>query len=251
MQKRFLGSTGIAVSPIGLGTVKFGRTEGLKYPSRFQLPSDQDLSHLLALAAELGINLIDTAPAYGTSEMRLGELLSGQRDQWVISTKAGEEFVNGVSSFDFSAAAITASVERSLRQLKTDYLDILLIHSNGDDEKIIHDLEVFSTLGKLKQSGKIRSFGMSTKTISGGKLTIDLSDVAMVTYNSAYTDEREVIEYANDNKKGILVKKALGSGHLSAAENLKFVLKESGVSCVIVGTINPMHLLENIGDFLK
>ncbi|MFZ2316139.1 MAG: aldo/keto reductase [Gammaproteobacteria bacterium] len=251
MQKRLLGSTGIAVSPIGLGTVKFGRTEGLKYPTSFQLPSDQDIHHLLSVAAELGINLIDTAPAYGTSEMRLGELLVGQRDQWVISTKAGEEFINGQSVFDFSPAAITASVERSLRSLKTDYLDVLLVHSNGDDERIIHECNVFMTLDALKQAGKIRSFGMSTKTTVGGKLTIDLADIAMVTYNSSYTDERVVIEYAKEKQKGIFVKKALGSGHLSAADNLKFVLKESGVSSVIVGTINPAHLIANVGDILK
>lgn len=251
MQKRLLGSTGIWVSPIGLGTVKFGRTEGLKYPTGFQLPSDSDLDHLLTIAAQLGINLIDTAPAYGASEERLGRLLKGQRDQWVISTKAGEEFIEGVSTFDFSAAAISASVERSLRLLKTDYLDILLIHSNGEDEKIIHEWDVFSTLGALKKSGKIRSFGMSTKTVAGGKLAIELSDMAMVTYNSVYTDERSVIEYAGEKGKGILIKKALGSGHLSAADNLKFVLKESAVSSVIVGTINSAHLIENVGDILK
>src|SRR5690606_33729328 len=89
---RPLGSTGFKVSPLGLGTVKLGRDQGVKYPTGFTIPGDDDASLLLAQARELGINLIDTAPAYGRSEERLGPLLRGQRDEWVIVSKVGEEF---------------------------------------------------------------------------------------------------------------------------------------------------------------
>lgn len=68
---RPLGDTGLAVSPLGLGTVKFGRDQGVKYPSGFTIPDDREAADLLALARDLGINLIDTAPAYGRSEERL------------------------------------------------------------------------------------------------------------------------------------------------------------------------------------
>src|SRR5690554_4390721 len=110
---RPLGNTGLQVSPLGLGTVKIGRNQGVKYPS--------------------GINLPDTAPAYGTSEERLGPLLQGQRQDWVLCTKVGEEFVDGQSRFDFSAAHTRFSVQRSLQRLHTDYLDLVLVHSSGDD----------------------------------------------------------------------------------------------------------------------
>ena len=76
--------------------------------SYHELPSDGRVRELLARARECGVNLIDTAPAYGTSEERLGALLD-DRERWVIVTKAGEEFADGRSHFDFSPEAIIRS----------------------------------------------------------------------------------------------------------------------------------------------
>lgn len=254
MQKRRLAQTDINVSVVGLGTVKFGRNQGVKYPAAFELPSDKDIVVLLETAREVGINFLDTAPAYGLSEERLGQLLIGKREEWIIGSKAGEEFINGESFFDFSESALIKSVERSLRRLKTDYLDILLIHSNGDDARIILEENVFQTLDKLKIEGKIRASGMSTKTIVGGKLAIDHSDAAMVTYNPSYREELEVINYAHQLNKAIFIKKGFASGHLqkigSPAAALKFILAEQGVTSVIVGTSNPTHLRENVISYL-
>ncbi|CAM5400811.1 Aldo/keto reductase OS=Stutzerimonas stutzeri OX=316 GN=CXK95_05815 PE=4 SV=1 [Stutzerimonas stutzeri] len=67
---RPLGSTGLTISPLGLGTVKLGRDQGVKYPSGFAIPDDAQARRLLALARELGIDLIDAAPAYGVGEER-------------------------------------------------------------------------------------------------------------------------------------------------------------------------------------
>src|SRR5688572_21486728 len=137
MIKRRLGDTDILVSPIGLGTVKFGRNQQVKYSNAFDLPSDQSILALCEMAYDAGINLLDTAPAYGSSEERLGKLLKNQRQRWIISTKVGEEFIDGVSHFNFTTDAINKSIARSLKRLNTDYLDIVLIHSNGEDKKII------------------------------------------------------------------------------------------------------------------
>lgn len=251
MQKRRLANTNIDVSVIALGTVKLGRNQGVKYPSAFLLPSDKEAKTLLHVARDVGINLLDTAPAYGVSEERLGKLIQGERHDWVISTKAGEEFVNGESQFDFSKAAIRKSVERSLKRLKTDYLDIVLIHSNGDDERIITEENVFDTLAILKNEGKLRAYGMSTKTIQGGLLTLQYADIAMVTYHQDYTDEKEIIDLAHKNKKSIFIKKALASGHIktnSITENLQFILATAGVTSIVLGTINPVHLRENVHE---
>lgn len=253
MQKRNLGQSGLAVSAIGLGTVKFGRNQGVKYPQAFALPSDAEIKNLLALAKELGINLLDTAPAYGSSEERLGKLLQGSRNDWIISSKAGETFHDGVSHYDFSSHAIIRSVENSLKQLRTDNIDILLVHSNGEDERIIREDNVFETLATLKSQGKIRAYGMSTKTIAGGLLTIDHADVAMVTYNPTATEDKEIILHAEKNKKGILIKKAFSSGHLQmpVKELMQFIFQEPGVSSVIVGTIQPEHFRQNVESAMQ
>lgn len=247
-----LMDTGISASCIGLGTVKFGRNQGVKYPVGFELPSDKEVLELLACAQSLGINLLDTAPSYGTSEERLGKLLKGTRQEWVICSKAGEEFINGESQYDFSPNAICKSVERSLKRLNTDYLDILLIHSNGDDKKIIEQDGVFATLAECKKAGMIRTFGMSTKTIEGGLLTVDQADVVMVTYNPLHTEELPVIQYAHKHNKNVLIKKALMSGHLSQTDSdpvktaMEFIFREPGVSSVIVGTLSKEHLVQNV-----
>ena len=232
LKKRKLGQTDLSISSLGLGTVKFGRTEQVKYPNTYSLPSDEQVADLLDQAKSFGINLLDTAPAYGSSEERLGRLLAGRQD-WVICTKVGEEFINGKSVYNFSADYTKKSVERSLINLKTDYLDIVLIHSNGHDIDIIESTDCLSTLQKLKEKGTIRAIGMSTKSVEGGIKAADLTDLVMVTYNPISTEEGIVINHANNKNKGVLIKKALNSGHIcedAFKKNFDFVLNKEGVS---------------------
>lgn len=255
MELRALGSTGIKVSELGLGTVKFGRNQGVKYPQSFALPSDQQIRDLLALACELGINLLDTAPAYGSSEERLGRLIAPAQSHWLISTKVGETFQQGGSVFDFSAAATQASIERSLRLLRREYLDLALIHSNGDDERILQQTDCLETLLTLKARGWLRAVGMSTKTVAGGLLAVRHCDVVMVTYNLSSAAELPVIRQAGQAGKGVLIKKGLLSGHLQkiqataadpVAASMRLLLSEPGVSSVVIGTLNPAHLQANV-----
>lgn len=256
LAKRVLGQTGIDVSVLGLGTVKFGRNQEVKYPSSFSLPSDQDIIELLDQAQGLGINLLDTAPAYGSSEQRLGRLLTN-RDKWVICTKVGEEFINGKSFYDFSEKHLQYSIERSLRNLNTDYLDIVLVHSDGRDMHIIDSTDCLPTLMNLKRKGLIRAVGMSTKSVDGGLKAAELSDVVMATYNPSAVSDAEVIRYAKSLNKGVLIKKAFNSGHNCADEensiekNLSFALSPAGVSSIIIGTISPKHLQENVETVIK
>lgn len=247
MRKRKLGSTGIEVSPLGLGTVKFGRNQGVKYPSAFEIPDDASVRSLLSIALDAGVNLLDTAPAYGESEERLGRLLPGRREDWVVVSKVGEQFHHGFSTFDYSREGTLASIHASLSRLKTDYLDAVLVHSDGNDIRILEDEPVMDTLRELKQQGVIRSFGMSSKTVEGGLRVVECSDIVMATCNTAYNDELPVLQAAEKAGKGVLVKKALQSGHATAvAESFRFVFSQPGVSSVVIGTISPAHLLDNI-----
>lgn len=280
--QRKLGSTGMEVGILGLGTVKLGRNTGVKYPGAFDLPNDRQAADIIALARDHGINLIDTAPAYGTSEERLGYLLHGQRDHWLICSKVGEEFTHGVSSFDFTPEHTRLSIERSLQRLRTDVLDIVLVHSDGNDLAIINACGTLDALTELKREGKVRAFGMSTKTVTGGLLAAQKADVVMVTWNLQHQTEIPVIDYAYRHNKGVLIKKALASGHVAQArtadhdltgkmfsesglavketaaghqdqpvnQSLAMIFAHPGVSSAIIGTINPQHLLTNIQGVL-
>ena len=258
LPKRLLGSTGIDVSCLGLGTVKFGRNEGVKYPTDFALPDDRSVQSILQQCAERGMNLLDTAPAYGNSEKRLGQLLEN-RQQWVICSKVGEEFSKGESHYDFSAGHTRKSIERSLKRLRTDYLDIVLVHSDGSDEAIIHHSDCLETLQRAREDGLIRAYGMSTKTVAGGLLTVVHADIVMVTLNPGATDDLVVIEAAHKQGKGVLIKKALNSGHVLSGQSdatqppqdpvqnsLDFIFANAGVTSVIIGSITPKHLQHNI-----
>lgn len=250
MERRAFGNTGLCVSSIGLGTVKIGRNQQVKYPQAFEIPDDDAVKKLLNMALELGVNLIDTAPAYGCSEERLGKLLPGDRSDWHIVTKVGEEFVEGQSQFDFSEKHIRYSIERSLKLLRTDYLDTVLVHSNGDDLEIINRFGALDILADIKKAGLIRSYGMSTKTIEGGLLALEKSDVVMATYNLQDTRETPVFEKAAELGKAMLVKKAFASGHLhtpeSAFKTFQQIFAMSAVSSIVIGTSNPKHLEENV-----
>lgn len=252
-ERRVITNTGIAVSPLGLGTVKLGRNTGVKYPSAFELPSDKQALDLLALAWDLGINLIDTAPAYGSSEQRLGQLLPQLNQPWVIATKVGEQFDphTAESQYRFDPGFIRRSVERSLQRLQRDVIDIVLIHSNGDDQHIIEHDGALEVLNDLKQQGLIRATGMSTKTVQGGLLTLQQADIAMVMHNIDYQGEQAVLDYAAHHQKAIFIKKALSSGHLaspSLQDNMRFIFQHPAITSVIMGTINPQHLTQNCQD---
>lgn len=250
MKQRELGKTGIFVSEMGLGTVKFGRNQQVTYP-HFTLPSKIELKTLVSKAFDLGINILDTAPAYGNSEEIIGELLKGWRKKWIISTKVGEEFYNNKSVYDFSKKKIEISIVRSLQKLQTDYLDLVLLHSNGEDLKILETLDI---LLDFKKRGLIRAYGMSCKTKTGGIEALKKSDFVMVEYNQKNIVQEPVIKFAEQQNKGILIKKAFQSGKLNNSsinlkKNIKFILQQSAVSSIILGTICPKHLEQNASFF--
>ena len=260
-RRKNIADTGLAVSPLGLGTVKLGRTAGVKYPDSFKIPDDVQTLKLLSQASELGINLIDTAPAYGNSEQRLGQLLPKLNREWVIATKVGELFNADLaqSHYNYTAEFIKQSVEQSLKNLRREVLDIVLIHSDGNDQHIIEHLGVLEILNDLKQQGLIRATGMSTKTVAGGLLSLQQSDIAMVMHNSGYQDEQAVLDQAATSNKAIFIKKALNSGHLASSSSVTDPVQASfdtiyqnpAVTSIVIGTITPSHLTSNVSKAVK
>ena len=251
--RRTIGRTGIEVSPLGFGTLKFGRNTGVKYPTPFDLPDDATINGLLDGCRDAGINLLDTAAGYGSSESRLGAILAsrGDRDAWVISTKAGEDYDSGESVFDFSPEGVVASCERSLRRLRVDSVECLLLHSDGVAENSFDRSGVFDAMDDLKQRGLIRAIGASIKTPEGAAIAIPRCDVLMIEYSFAAPSMRSSIEAAGAAGVGVFLKKVLGSGRVgdgytrSAADALRFVYETRGVTSVLIGTLNAGHLREN------
>jgi aryl-alcohol dehydrogenase-like predicted oxidoreductase len=275
MEMRALGRTGLSVSVLGLGTVKLGRNRGVKYPGGdgFALPTDAEATELLRTAAEEGVNLIDTAPAYGVSEERIGALMAasgwfGGRSRWVVCTKVGEEFDagSGESRFDFSPEHVRASVERSLERLRVDVLDVVLLHCGSNDVWEVAGSGALDALRELKRRGMVRAIGASTKSVDAGLLAVrergGACDVVMVAYGPAERGQGMVVDAARLRGVGVLVKKGLGSGHVRelmakmpgeikvATEDpveaaMRFSLARPGVSSVVVGTASVAHLGEN------
>lgn len=234
-----------AVSPLGFGSFKIGRNQGIKYPAAYELPDDAEVDRLLNGILDLGCNLIDTAPAYGLSEERIGRAISHRRGEFVLSTKVGETFEDGKSVFDYTAPSIQSSLERSLQRLQTDHVDIVLIHSNGDDLHILTKTDVVAILHDFKRRGLVRAIGLSGKTVDGAIRALDWADVLMVEFNSRDVSHCDVITQAASQGVAVLGKKALSSGHLPADDSIRFVLNHPYVASAIIGGLNLDHFRDN------
>jgi L-galactose dehydrogenase len=152
MLYRNLGKTKLKVSLLGFGASPLGDAFGRTDPAEGKLAVHMAIDH--------GINFFDVSPYYGLTlaEERLGEALVGRRDQVVLATKCGRY---GVNEFDFSPKRITASLDESLKRLKTDYVDLLQAHDVefGNMQQIVD--ETLPAMRKLQESGKARYIGIT------------------------------------------------------------------------------------------
>jgi aryl-alcohol dehydrogenase-like predicted oxidoreductase len=246
MNLRPLGKTGLEVSVLGFGAFKIGRNQGIKYAQGYDLPAMPQVQQLIDGLLQMGVNYLDTAPAYGLSEERLGATLPASREGVVVSTKVGETFEQGVSHFDFSEAGVQASVRRSLNRLKCSALDVVFIHSNGQDMSILEQTPVVATLQQLKAQGLIRAIGFSGKTVEGAHASLRWADVLMVEYHLEDRSHEDVIAQAASQGVGVVVKKGLASGRLPAEQAIEFILANPGVSSLIIGGLNLNHIRSNV-----
>src|SRR5206468_4280804 len=158
MRYRPLGRTGFSVSEISLGTVEIGMPYGIARDGVAPPPDEAEASKLLHCALDLGVNLIDTARAYGESEAIIGRALRDRRKEFFLVSK-----VLSYHDQNLDCAAlrerITSSVHQSLALLQTDCVDVMMIHSAPVEA--IKGGEALSILKKLKQQGHIRAVGAS------------------------------------------------------------------------------------------
>ncbi|HWV49869.1 MAG TPA: aldo/keto reductase [Microbacterium sp.] len=150
MQYRTLGRTGIKVTPFALGAMLLG---SLGNPDR------SEAIRIIHRALDGGVNLIDTADRYGDSEEVVGEALQGRRDSVVLATKFHGPVDDDVNHRGASRRWIMQAVERSLRNLRTDYIDLYQLHRPDPDTDID---ETLSALTDLVRQGKVRAIGSSS-----------------------------------------------------------------------------------------
>ncbi|ADG67789.1 aldo/keto reductase [Planctopirus limnophila DSM 3776] len=222
---------------ISFGAFKLGRNEGAKYPQGYDLPDDAAASRLLNELLDHGCQAIDTAPAYGLSEERIGRHLAHRRKEFLLSTKVGESFAAGISNYDFSQQAVERSIEQSLRRLQTDALDLVLIHSPGNDEELLTQTPVVETLCRFREQGDVLRIGLSGKTPAGAKLALGWADALMVEFHQQNVSHLDVMREAHEAGLIVLVKKGLASGQLDPQLAVEFVAREKSVSSLVLGTL--------------
>lgn len=215
MQYRTLGKTGLRVSVIGLGTWQLGGEWGRAF-------SQSDADAMLDKAAEVGMNLIDTAECYGDhlSEGLIGDYLSRRdRSRWIVATKFGHHFNRFMDrTEDFSTADVCRQLEASLRALRVETIDLYQFHS-GSDSQLLND-ELWTMLAEQKRAGKLRHLGISILGKGSEAQAREAqrlgAEVLQVIYNRLdRRPEQLYFRHAQQNNLGILARVPLASGLLS------------------------------------
>lgn len=210
--KRF-GKTEMNVSVATVGTWAIGG-------SGWGDVNRKDSIDAIRTMLEHGVNFIDTAPVYGKgySEEVVGEAIQGlDRSKIYLSTKAGliwGEGINGIEN-DITGKSIRKEIDDSLRRLKTDYIDLYLVHK--PDFKGTPTAETMEAMMEIKASGKVRHIGLSNYSVEKIKEAEKYGDVEAVQppFSMIDREQQDVLEYAKANDIGVMTYGSLGAGMLT------------------------------------
>ena len=186
MEKRMLGTSGIEVTPIGMGCWAIGGPfQSGDRPLGWGKVDDNESLAALNTAFDLGITFYDTANIYGTghSERLLATAFANKRSEVVIATKFGfvGDFANRlVTGVDFSPQSIREQCEASLKRLNTDYIDLYQLHINEMSRR--HIADVFGTLDELVAEGKIRTYGWSTDEVKRAQAMAEQTNGSIIQH---------------------------------------------------------------------
>ena len=215
MNYRALGTTGLRVSEIGFGTWGLGGDSGGAVS--YGPTNDETSRAALRYAVEQGINFFDTADlyGYGHSETILSDVFATRRDQAIIASKVG--FVDGGQQ-DFSRAHIHTALENSLRRLRTDYLDLYQLHS-PPISVLREQPDIIPTLNELRAAGKIRAWGISSRSPEEARLAAEEFQPPCLQVNFNLTDQRALqsglFDLCHQRQIGIIVRTPLCFGFLT------------------------------------
>jgi aryl-alcohol dehydrogenase-like predicted oxidoreductase len=263
---RDFGNTGFKVSALGFGAGQIGD---------YNVPEKQ-VEHLLNIALDSGINLIDTARGYYTSEERIGKYISHRRNEFILSTKVGY----GIEGFqDWTYDIIIAGVDEALKILRTDYIDIIHLHSCSLE--ILKPGEVIDALNKTVESGKVRVAAYTGEN-EELKFAVDSNSFGSIMKSVNICDQVDIdgsIKSAKEKGMGVVAKRPLANAPWRFADRpygnyaetywlrwkemnlpeiddwqdtfIRFSAYTDGVDSAIVGSTNLEHLKQNIRSIEK
>ena len=277
MEMRSFGKTGLTVSALGFGGGPVGYLE----------TDRREVANILNTILDRGVNLIDTAAAYAGSEEAIGGAIGHRRDDYVLVSKCGRAY-DDIEGKAWSALAIEQTIERSLRRLKTDHLDVMLLHSC--DLETLQRGEAVGALVKACDAGKIRFAGYSGDN-AAASYAVGLEEIAVLETSVNICDQANidtVLPAATQNNVGVLAKRPIANAAWRAASEqrgmyvdytrtyrerldrmavspadlgladeawseiaLRFTLSQPGVTTAIVGTTKAAHVERNLAVLAK
>jgi len=268
METRILGRTGLEISRLGVGLAEIGGLD---------LAEAKQAAEVVNLALDSGITFFDTAACYGNSEELIGRTIAHRRDEFVLATKAGH-VTGGDEGESWTAQTVRDSIDRSLKRLRTDHLDVVQLHSCSVD--VLERGEVIEVLQEARRAGKTRFIGYSGDderalwAVNSGHF-----DTLQMSFNLVDQSARHrLLGLAREQNVGVIVKRPVANGvwgsnkapseyaakYFARAEKMRavgpipaapdngvllalgFVLAHDLVDTAIVGTLNPAHMRANI-----
>jgi len=266
MERRKLGRTDMQVSVLGFGGSEIG----------YEQVATETVAKLLSSALDAGLNVIDTAECYHGSEELIGQTISHRRKDYYLFTKCGHP--RGIGSEDWSIASLLESIERSLRRLNTDHLDLVQLHSCS--EAILRKGDAITALQSAREKGYTRYIGYSGDSLAA-KYAVECGafDTLQTSINIADQEALGLtLPLAREKQVGVIAKRPIANAawkeqhkpiesyhHIywdrlrkldydfirecslekSIAIALRFTLSLPGVHTAIVGTSKPDRWLQN------
>ncbi len=223
MKRRILGRTGLSVSEIAFGGVEIGMPYGL---GAHDMPDEASAIRLLQKAVELGVNFFDTARHYGESERLMGQAFQGIRHEVVIATKCIhlKDQQGNIPSYSRLNDIIRESLEVSLENLKTDYIDLFMVHYADMD--ILQNEDVTRVFLELKQEGHVKNIGISVYKAEETAKAIECAiwDAIQLPFNLMDQSHGDWFREAAEKGIGIIVRSVLMRGMLTER---KFKMNEA------------------------
>jgi len=266
MERRRLGKTDMHVGVLGFGGAEIG----------FEGASQKTAVRLLSGALDAGLNVIDTAECYANSEELIGGAVGERRQEYYLLTKCGHP--DGYETEDWRPVSLLQSIERSLRRLRTDYLDVIQLHSCSEAE--LRKGGVIEALKRARKQGYTRYIGYSGDS-HAARYAVECGQFDTLQISISIADQ-EALEFimplARERNIGVIAKRPIanaawkttrkpadeyyhaywerlrkldydflrGDMRDAVATALRFTLSVPGVHTAIVGTAKPGRFAENL-----